>query len=85
MKNTVRVSFDMPLQEHILIKTECVQSRIAMKDFLHELVLIGLDQLRKAKIKERLQASIQQVKEGKVTTMTLSELEKFVEDDQKIL
>lgn len=85
MKDTVRVSFDMPMKEHIRIKTECVKSRIAMKDFLHELVLIGLEQVHKIKLKEDLQESIQQAKEGKVTTMTFDELEHFVDDDQSKL
>lgn len=82
MKDTVRVSFNMPAHEHIMIKTECVKSRIAMKDFLHELVLIGLEQVHKTKLKEDLQDSIQQAKEGKITTMTFDELERFVDDDQ---
>ena len=82
MKDTVRVSFNMPLQEHIMIKTECVRSRKNMKDYLHELVLLGLEQTRKAEVKTRLEKSLQQIKDGKITTMTLSELEKFIEDEQ---
>lgn len=82
MKNTVRVSFNMPINEHIMIKTDCVKSRKNMKDYLHELVLLGLEQIRKTEVKAGLEEAIQQIKDGKVTTMTLSELEKFIEDEQ---
>jgi hypothetical protein len=82
MKDFVRLSFDVPVEEHIFIKTECAKARIPMKDFLHELVLLGLRDLREKKLMEKLKKSIQQAKEGKVRTMTLSELEKFAEDGE---
>lgn len=85
MKDTVRVSFNMPVEEHIMIKTDCVKSRIAMQDYLHKLVLIGLEQVHKDKLKKELQESILQAKEGKVTTMTFEELERFVDDDRSKL
>lgn len=82
MKNSVRLSFEVPVDEHIFIKMECAKARISMKDFLHAVVLSGLKTLKEKHLMERLKKSIQQAKEGKVTTMSLSELEKFVEDDQ---
>ena len=65
-KETVRVSFDIPVEEHILYKTECVKSRIPIKDFMHNLVVMGMREYSKAKLKEKLSKSIQQAKEGKV-------------------
>lgn len=82
MKNSVRLSFEVPVQDHIFIKTECAKAQISMKDFLHELIVNGLKELKKHHLMARLKESIQQAKEKKVTTMSLSELEKFVEDDE---
>ena len=82
MRNSVRLSFEVPVQDHIFIKTECAKAQISMKDFLHELVVNGLKELKEKHLMARLKDSIQQAKEGKVTRMTLSELEKFVEDDE---
>jgi hypothetical protein len=76
-KETVRLSFDVPVEEHILIKTECVRSRMAVKDFLHNLVRMGLEQYRKAQFKQKMEGSIQQAKEGKVRTVTAEELDKW--------
>lgn len=65
-ENTVRLSFDIPEEEHILLKTSCAQLRIAIKDFLHEMMLKGLKEIEERKLKERLKLSIKQSKEGKV-------------------
>lgn len=82
MKNSVRLSFEVPIDVHVLIKMECAKARISMKDFLHAVVLSGLQELKKKHLMASLKKSIQQAKEGKVTTMSLSELEKFVENDE---
>jgi hypothetical protein len=79
-KDKVRVSFDIPIEEHIIYKTECVQSRINIKDFMHHLVVIGMKEYQKAKLKEKLERSIQQAKEGKTRTITSEELDKMFED-----
>lgn len=62
----VRVSFDIPIDEHVSLKTGCAQLRIAIKDFLHEILLKGLQELEEKQLKERLKKSIKQSKEGKV-------------------
>lgn len=83
-KGTVRVSFDIPVGEHILYKTECVKSRIPIKDFMHHLVVIGMKEYRKAQFNEKMSKSIQQAKEGKVRSVTSKDLdkwEKVLEDD----
>lgn len=87
-KETVRVSFDIPVNEHILYKTECVKSRVPIKDFMHNLVILGMKEYRKAKLNEKLSRSIDQAKKGKVRTVTMEELdqwEKDLEDDAKQL
>lgn len=79
-KDTVRVSFDVPVEEHILYKTECVKSRIPIKDFMHNLVVIGMKEYKKAKLNEKLTKSIQQAKKGKVRTVSAKELDKWEKD-----
>lgn len=65
-ENMVRLSFDIPVEEHVLLKMGCAQSRMAMKDFLHEMVLKGIQELQERQLQERLKKSIKQSKEGKV-------------------
>jgi hypothetical protein len=65
-ENTVRLSFDIPEAEHIILKTSCAQFRIAIKDFLHEMMIRGLEELQEKQLQERLNLSIKQSREGKV-------------------
>jgi len=74
-KETVRLSFDVPVDEHIMYKMECVKSRIPIKDFLHNLVLIGMKEYQKSKFNERMTKSIRQAKEGKTRTVSSEELD----------
>jgi hypothetical protein len=64
----VRLSFDIPVDEHVVLKSECAQARIVMKDFLHDLVLRGIKELSQKQLHKRLHTSIGQSKEGKVKT-----------------
>lgn len=78
-ENTVRLSFDIPEEEHILLKTGCAQLRIAIKDFLHEMMLNGLKELKERQLQDRLRKSIQQSKEGKIKSR--GSFAKYVEDE----
>ncbi len=64
--DTVRLSFDVPVEEHILLKMECAQAQISIKDFLHEMMLKGINELKEKLLKERLKVSIKQSKQGKI-------------------
>lgn len=77
--STVRLSFDVPTQEHTQLKMECAEARIAMKDFLHDLVLRGIYELREKKLQERLKKSVQQSKEGRIKSR--GSFIKYVEDE----
>jgi hypothetical protein len=79
-KETVRVSFDVPVSEHILYKTECVKSRIPIKDFMHKLVVLGMKEYKKTKLQEKLSKSIQKAKRGKVRTVSAEELDQWERD-----
>ena len=59
-ENTVRISFDIPEDEHTLLKIGCTQARISIKDFMHEMVLKGIGELEEKKLRERLTT----IKEG---------------------
>jgi hypothetical protein len=78
-QHTVRLSLDIPEEEHILLKTQCAQMRIAIKDFLHEMMRKGLQELKDKQLKERLKLSIQQSKEGKIRSR--GSFAKYVEDE----
>lgn len=78
-EHTVRLSFDIPEEEHILLKTGCAQLRIAIKDFLHEMMLKGLQELKEKQLQDRLKKSIQQSKEGRVKSR--GSFARYVEDE----
>lgn len=77
MKNTVRLSFDVPADEHIQYKTECVKSRIPIKDFLHNLVILGMHEYEKNKFKKKMKSSIKQAKQGKTKKLRAEDLDKW--------
>lgn len=84
MKDKVRVSFDIPVEEHILYKTECVKSRIPIKDFMHTLVMLGMENYKKAKFNEKMESSLQQAKEGHTKIVSMEQLDQWeleLEDD----
>ena len=74
-KKTVRISFDVPTDEHILYKTECVKSMVPVKEFMHYLVILGMKEYKKAKPHAKLAHSIQQAKEGKLRKVSAKELD----------
>jgi hypothetical protein len=78
-ENTIRLSFDIPVEEHVTLKSECAQARIAMKDFLHDLVLKGIKELQEKQLQARLKKSIRQSKEGKVKSR--GSFAKYVDDE----
>lgn len=79
-KRTVRLSFDVPIEEHIMIKTESVKSRIALKDFLHQIVQMGIKEYKKAQFEQRMDESIEQAKKGKTTAIDVSRFKEFVDE-----
>lgn len=78
-ENVVRLSFDIPIDEHITLKMECAQARISIKEFMHEMMLKGIQELKEKQLQERLRLSIQQSKEGKVKSR--GSFAKYVEDE----
>lgn len=81
MKNTVRLSFDIPEDEHMALKLACVQAKLSIKDFVHKMILQGLEKIKKKEFKKRLKDSVQQSKEGNARVISMEELDKMVEND----
>lgn len=79
-QNMVRLSFDIPEDEHTMLKTACAQSRLTIKDFVHAMILKGIQDFRKDEFKKKLKESIQQSKEGKSRIISSDELDKMFEN-----
>lgn len=73
--DVVRLSFDISVHEHALLKAACAEAMIPMKDFLHDLVLRGIQELREKKSKEKIKKSEVGKQEAK------SSLAECVKDD----
>lgn len=65
--DVVRLSFDISVHEHALLKASCAEAMIPMKDFLHDLVLRGVQELKEKKSREKSKES----KTGKIELKTL--------------
>lgn len=76
-QNMVRLSFDIPEDEHTMLKTTCAQARLAIKDFVHAVILKGIQDFKEDKFKKRLKESIQQAKEGKTRVISSDELDEM--------
>lgn len=50
--DVVRLSFDISVNEHALLKAACAEAMIPMKDFLHDLVLKGIQELKDKNLQE---------------------------------
>lgn len=51
--DVVRLSFDISVHEHALLKAACAEAMIPMKDFLHDLVLRGIQELKEKKSQKK--------------------------------
>lgn len=80
--STIRLSFAIPEDEHFLLKTACVHAKLSIKDFVHGLILKGIQDLKKEEFKKRLKESILQSKNGKGRIISSSELDEMVNDDE---
>ncbi len=63
--DVVRLSFDISVHEHALLKAACAEAMIPMKDFLHDLVLKGIEELREKKSQEKIKKSEASKQEAK--------------------
>lgn len=76
----VRLSFDIPENEHFALKSLCVHARLSIKDFVHGMILKGMQELKKEEFKKRLKESIKQSKEGRGRIISSAELDEMIKD-----
>ena len=81
-EHMVRLSFDIPDDTHFMLKTECVQARLSIKDFAYSMILKGIKELKEEKFKKRLKQSIDQSKKGKARVISAAELDEMVKDEE---
>lgn len=76
---TVKLTVEIPLGKHTLLKTECSRRRIRMNQFVDEWITKGLEELQKQELHDGLAKSIQQAKEGKL--INKGSFAKYVQDE----
>lgn len=47
MKDKVRVSFDVPINEHTFLKSECARQRISLRDLMQEIFHKTYEEVKK--------------------------------------
>lgn len=82
-KQTVRLSFDVPIEEHIFIKTECIKSRMAMRDFLHIIVKEGMKAHLNSQFKQEIEEAFQDSYNGKGHPISFEELDRMEKELDK--
>ena len=60
MKDTVRVSFDVPLEDHTFLKAFCVTSHVAFKDLMQDVFHKTAQSIRKQEFHNRLKDAIEE-------------------------
>jgi hypothetical protein len=77
MKETVRVSFDVPVEEHIFLKSMCVKARIPFRNLMKKVFHNTVEEFKKEKLQKILKKGLQEVKEGKVSPLTKNDLKRW--------
>lgn len=79
MKETVRVSFDVPIEEHTFLKTKCVEFRIPFRNLMRQVFHKTVEDFRKKQLHGMLNQGFQESYEGKTTRLTKAQLNKWNE------
>lgn len=77
MKDKVRVSFDVPIEEHTFLKAECAKNRIALRDLLQDVFHKTVEEFKKKQLNEMLLESFQDIYDGKGTLLTDEDLDRW--------
>lgn len=77
MREKVRVSFDVPIEEHTFIKTECAKSRIAFRDLMKEVFHKTYQEMQKRELHDMLLKGFEQSYEGKTIELTDEDFENW--------
>lgn len=79
MADTVRVSFDVPVDEHTFLKSECAKNRIVLRDLLRTVFHNTVEELKKKKLHNMINQGFQNCYEGKTTRLTDEKMDKWSE------
>lgn len=72
---TVRVSYDVPIEEHTFIKAYCVNSHISFAEVMRKAFHELYEQKKKENLHKQLAKGFQQSYEGKITRLTKEKLD----------
>lgn len=75
----VRISFDIPEDEHHELKRACLEERTSIKDFVRQSLQTSVKQAQKDALNKALRKAVQQSKEGKTRIITSEELDQMIE------
>lgn len=76
----VRISFDIPEEEHHELKRTCLDGRTSIKEFVRQSLQFSVKKAQKDALNQSLRKAVQQSKEGKARIITSEELDKMIED-----
>jgi hypothetical protein len=79
MKGTIRVSFDVPIDEHTFVKAACVEAHINFRDLMKDVFHKTAQELKKKRLHDILTKSFQEAEEGKTTPLTQDDLDNWSE------
>lgn len=77
MKQTIRVSFDVPVDDHTFLKTECTKSRRSFGKLMQESFHRTVEEFKKKQLNDRLAQGMQEAKEGKGRIISQEELDSW--------
>lgn len=77
MREKVRVSFDVPIDEHALVKAACVEAHISFRDLMKDVFHRTAQELKKKSLHEMLRKGFQEAGEGKTTPLTQKDLDNW--------
>ncbi len=72
---TVRVSFDVPIEEHTFVKADCVSSHISFAEFMRKVFHDLYQQKKKENLHKQLMKGFQNSYEGKGRVISQQELD----------
>ena len=76
-RETVRVSFDVPIDEHTFVKSACVEAHINFRDLMKDVFHKTVEELKKKKLHAMLTKGFQEAKEGNRTPLTQEDLDNW--------
>lgn len=82
MQKQPRLTVDMPLNVHILIKTACAELGISMKQFMVEAALKRMEELEDQYLAKKAHEVLKDIEEGKEKTISWKEMKTRVGLDE---